>query len=212
MPTQEDLATAFEGSITDMQAMVLKAVQEGRGDLVSPTVMMVMRTVPDLKGSPLEFVPFTSNSESGGVQIGIFSPLTLTPPGLSRMPKNVFWQVMKLIAHISDAYGTIVGMEAWIARAQTAEEAAKVPASLEDYDKREEAVVVTAERDGEYHLYQAFMKRDGEKLTFAPWEKHVTNSAAPAGSTRESRANEPKSEGLRLSGDVFRSIPANMKN
>ena len=132
------------------------------------------------------------------------------------MPLEVFWPVLKMIAQSTNAYGTVVAMETWLAQALTSEEAAKLPASLEDYEHREEALVVTAEREGEYRVYQSLIRRDGEKFTLDPWETTISNSTAPGGSRYDRlRLDDPindEPDKMRVGGNVFRSVPANLKS
>lgn len=218
MPTNEELEAAFLGSIDDAKTLISKTFAEGNATAFSPTVMTIMRKVPDLpENGPIQFKPFLSNPEGKVPAIGVFCPGTLTPPGWPMMPKDVFWSIMKMINQATSAYGNIVAMEAWLARPKNKEEALKVPDSLEDYEHREEALVVTTEREGEYRIYQAIITRDGDKATLAPWEEHITH-AGPTGVSRYERLrlddpiNDDPPPKLRVEGDVFRSVPANVKS
>lgn len=217
-PTPEEMNEAFESQIQWMKELVQKCVSEGRGDLVSPVAMLLMREAPKFeKGGPLDFKPFdrVEDTAPSPVKVGVFSPITMTPPGLPRMPKSVFWTVMKLLSLRTRAFATIIGMEAWVAMPKTKEEALAVPDSLEDYAHRKEALVVTAERENEYRLYQALMVRDGDKLTFEPWSETITDRTTNKVSryerlNLEDPVNDDPPKPM-LTGDVYRSVGANLK-
>jgi hypothetical protein len=66
-------------------------------------------------------------------------------------------------------------------------------------------------------MYQAMIQRNGDKFTIDPWEEHITGTTAP-GVSRYDRlkitdpVNEEPPPQMRLGGDIFRSVPANVKN
>lgn len=198
-PTAEQFDKAFEQAIENMQQLVGGAVTAGDGPAVSPTVMVLMRKAPDLP-PPFDMIAVNPSSDDEAcVRIAVLSPMTLTPPGWSPMPKSLFWRVMKMVAMASNAYGVVVGMEVWLARPASEAEAEALPKNLEDYDKREEAVVITTEREGERRLYEAAIQRNGEQITLGPWEHHT-----------KSGSTESPLKGL--SGNMFQAVPANTRD
>lgn len=194
MATKEELDAVFVQAAEDMKALIRKAILDGTCQNNGPTVMMVMRKVPDFKGTPLSFIPLGEPlGEDDKPKVGIFSPRTLTPPGLPVMPKRVFWNVMKLLGLASNAYGMIVGMEAWWAQTEPGQE---LPESLEDHPGRKEVGLVTTELEGKRAMFIADITRaeDGT-VTLGPWTD----------------ASEGKDD-MELFGNPFRAIPANVHN
>lgn len=194
MPTKEELDEVFAQATEDMKELIRKSILDGTCQGMGPSVMMVMRKVPDLKGTPLSFIPLGEPlQEDGKPKVGIFTPVTLTPAGLPVMPKHVFWNVMKILGLATNAYGMIVGMEAWWAQAEPGQE---LPESLEDHPGRKEVGLVTTELEGKRAMYFAEITRaeDGT-VTLGPWTD----------------ASEGK-EDVELSGNPFRAIPANVHN
>lgn len=194
-PTKEALNEALTQATENMKDLIRKAILDGACQNMGPTVMMVMRKVPNFKGTPLAFIPIgePGEEETGNPKVGIFSPVTLTPPGMPMMPKQVFWHIMKLLGLASNAYGMIVGMEAWWAQATPGE---KLPETLEDHPGRKEVGVVTTEREGQRMMFIADITRaeDGT-VSLGPWVD----------------ASEGK-EDVEIVGNPFRSVPGNIHN
>lgn len=57
MPTKEELDIAFTEAVEHMKTLIRKTILDGTCQNNGPTVMMVMRKVPDLGKTPLAFIP-----------------------------------------------------------------------------------------------------------------------------------------------------------
>jgi hypothetical protein len=189
--TKAELKEAFEACILHIQDVLLQAVRDDNGHCVSPSVVILLAEEPPksaFEGLPLDFLPAAAPNDSNPVRFLLLVRSALTSPEGEYIPLDEFWELVDYLAERTNPYGIVTGMEAWTADVSPEEQ---LPASLQDYEKRQEAVIVTAEREGEYRLYRAPMQRGPNNLLkIDPWEL-LTNQAA---------------------GRIFRRIPANMKD
>ena len=187
-PTKEQLDEAFSTCIEDMKIMVAEWTVNDKGDVMNPMVMMLMRTIPDkIEGLPFDIKALDGDASAVGPKIVLLNPHMITPEGQPCIPIGLFWKIMKVLGIKTNAFGMVIGMEAWTV---VAKDRSEMPQDLSKVPGREESCIVTAEREGTRSIYKAKISRDSEgKAIIGPWE------------------DEFKAEGR-----VFNSIPGNVQN
>lgn len=165
---EAELRVSFEEAVTRMKRLVREAVLQGQGYLVSPVAMMVMRRVPNIPG--MEVKPLDKTADGSAKVVALLSPTSFTPPGRPLISPGQFWNILKMMVRLTEAYGIVIGMESWVLLSSDLSPGEKIPHSIADHPKRREGIVVSTERSGERKLFQAAIQRDGNGgLTIEDW-------------------------------------------